>query len=711
MNTTILDDETVTLNVTKADDPDHGSVSLKWYDGSCPPNPSTVLNVGSNTLSAASVTIAADGKSAVFDPDPVSLPSSGSYSDPEFHLCVEATDDNVTPTGNSVTNSTVRKDITVTVRARGVLPKAEIGLDSNPAGAQPDGNGKFLEGSILHLIAADPVPNNPNCSAPYSYIYKWETVSSASINKLDPADFGFSNPGGKKFWFGARVPAPEGKVTVKLTVTDCEGIQNTTSQDFIILDDGRNAPPIAKAGVDQSVRPGEAFVLSGENSSDPDGEGDIASYKWTQIGGSTAVLKNSDKAKANGVAPSQEDTLRFKLTVTDQSGATGEDTVVVNVAETNLPPVAKASANPALAPTGSTVNLIGSGSSDPEGGDLTYQWVQVSGTPVTINDFSSENASFTAPAGPQGLEFELRVTDDLGAEATARTVVNVGSGVPPTANAGGDKEVFEGETVQLHGRGSDGDAADPNNPGLSYSWRQAGGPTVVLDKPGEAEPSFVAPAVSSTKIVTLELVVTDQTGFKDVDQVNITVKDNGISGFDGGFVTRKPALDDNVIFGQDNTIGFKVIDGELVFLRAIPVSEYKNTEGKPEQLPFGMWEYRIKGANPLLVIKLSSSPDNGSKWFSLKDGKWSEFKDEDGNAAAFNDARDEVKLRLRDGGGTDQGGQNTDGFVTGTIGVGTPGVGTRVTGGRAALGGGGGLGLPFIALALAGIGWRRRSTR
>ncbi|HGG60051.1 MAG TPA: hypothetical protein ENK26_09085 [Gammaproteobacteria bacterium] len=90
-------------------------------------------------------------------------------------------------------------------------------------------------------------------------------------------------------------------------------------------------------------------------------------------------------------------------------------------------------------------------------------------------------------------------------------------------------------------------------------------------------------------------------------------------------------------------------------------------------------------------------------------GKWSEFKDEDSNSAVFNDDRTEVKVQLRDGGKADAGGATSDGFVTGTAGLGQPGVGTRETGGRETLGGGGGIGLPFLGLLyLTGLAVRRR---
>ncbi len=675
----IYDDERVTFTVNKAEDPDRGDVTLSW-------------ELASNGSQQGTLSVADDKKSATLIPNAMGV----NDNDRTFAVKITATDD------DNASNSQVSKILYVTVSDRGRLPTATITVD--PDGAQPDGTGKYLERHVIHVNGGSSVAPHPDCAG-QPLLYQWETISGAAVTVLKPSDFGVDDEGGKKYWFEARVPAPEAVVTAKLTVTDCKGQKASVTKDFTILDNGQNEPPIAKAGNDRSVRPGEAFILNGALSSDPDGAADIDSYSWKQTGGTSVVLSNADKATANAVAPDQEDTLTFTLTVTDKSGEQSSDSVTINVAQTNLPPVAKASASPTLAPSGSVVNLLGSDSSDPEGGALTYKWVQVSGTPLTINNFSSANATFTAPAQHQGLEFELEVTDDQGAKSTARVVVNVGSGVPPKADAGPDKRVKEGETVTLNGRGQDDDG-DVNN--LKYSWRLAGGLDVVLDNPGSAKASFIAPSVLTTKTLTLELVVTDETGFKDVDQAVITVEDNGIKGFDAGFVTRNPVVDDNVI-GTPDPIGFKVVDGDLVSLRAVPVSEYKNTQGKPEVLPFGLWEYKIKGANPKLIVKFGGGADTGTRWYLFRNDKWSEFKDEDGNAASFEEGRSQLSVQLRDGGSTDAGGATTDGFVTGTAGLGKPGVTSQDKGGRKALGGGGSLGWPLLWL-MGATGWliRRR---
>ncbi len=92
----------------------------------------------------------------------------------------------------------------------------------------------------------------------------------------------------------------------------------------------------------------------------------------------------------------------------------------------------------------------------------------------------------------------------------------------PTANAGLDQSVNEGEPVTLTGTGS-GPAGLST---LDYAWTQIGGPNVPLSDPTSIQPTFAAPNVPrGGATLSFDLSITDGQRVSQKSTVNITVKD------------------------------------------------------------------------------------------------------------------------------------------------------------------------------------------
>jgi uncharacterized cupredoxin-like copper-binding protein len=89
------------------------------------------------------------------------------------------------------------------------------------------------------------------------------------------------------------------------------------------------------------------------------------------------------------------------------------------------PPVANAGPDQIGVPAG-TITLNGSGSYDPLGQALTYQWTQTAGPPVTLSNPTGVTTTFTAAAG-QTYAFRLTVKNTSGLTASANTTVTTSS--------------------------------------------------------------------------------------------------------------------------------------------------------------------------------------------------------------------------------------------------------------------------------------------
>ena len=143
---------------------------------------------------------------------------------------------------------------------------------------------------------------------------------------------------------------------------------------------------------------------------------------------------------------------------------------------------------------------------------------------------------------------------------------------PPTANAGPDDMVNEGDSLALNGTGSN----DPQGLPLTYSWTQLAGQAVNLDDPASPTPSFTAPYVSANETLTFKLIVSTDAGTSDPDTVDITIKQ----------VNNPPVAD----AGDDATIkedGTAVLDGSNSYdPDTDPITEYEWIQvGGPAVVP------------------------------------------------------------------------------------------------------------------------------
>jgi hypothetical protein len=256
--------------------------------------------------------------------------------------------------------------------------------------------------------------------------------------------------------------------------------------------------------------------LDGSASYDPDGT--IASYSWTQTAGATATITTPGAAKTT-VTGLQAGTYSFTLTVTDNQGATGSTTVIVNVSPAaDQPPVAVANGMSITLPI-NTATIDGSQSYDPDGTIASYSWTKLSGPAGgTIEDASAATTTLNGLTKGQ-YTYQLVVTDNRGATGTTQIIVTVVQpNEPPVANAGPNQTItLPTNTTTLDGSQS----YDPDGTIVSYSWQSLEGPgAFTITNSNTATPTIIG---MEAGIYVFQLTVTDNGGATDKQDVTVYV--------------------------------------------------------------------------------------------------------------------------------------------------------------------------------------------
>ncbi len=314
-------------------------------------------------------------------------------------------------------------------------------------------------------------------------------------------------------------PHVDGRYGVVLVVND--GTQDSApALTEVIAVDPRvnNHVPVAHAGPDGVGESGLPLVLEGRGSYDVDG--DALTYRWRKISGPadppSPATSPTPTLRATGAG-----TVVLGLTVSDGKTNSPEDTVTIEINDpsVNRRPWARAGSERSVV-VGTEHQLDATRSADPDGDVLTYQWTQLSGPKVTLDDESSPKPTFT-PTRPGFIRLGLTVSDGklTSMPATVLVQVTTGSNRPPLASAGADQQIIIGNAVTLDGSGS----SDPDGETLRYVWEQIWGSPVMLEE-SSATPSFEPPGKGRYRF---RLTVWDGETRGAADEVDVVVSTHG----------------------------------------------------------------------------------------------------------------------------------------------------------------------------------------
>ncbi len=163
--------------------------------------------------------------------------------------------------------------------------------------------------------------------------------------------------------------------------------------------------------------------------------------------------------------------------------------------------------------SGQTAHLSALAQISGGGGTFTYQWTQVSGASVTLNNSTSQTANFVAPNQPGKLVFQVVATETGSGKSTSQTQVVEVIPAPFQPQQGVEHHVYNNHgpitlTAPVHG------GTGP----FTYKWTQTQGPHATISSLTTAPVDVTPPAVATDTDFQWVVQVTDANGH----QVSIT---------------------------------------------------------------------------------------------------------------------------------------------------------------------------------------------
>ncbi|WP_375579330.1 tandem-95 repeat protein [Marivirga tractuosa] len=336
-----------------------------------------------------------------------------------------------------------------------------------------------------------------------SYLWTKSSGGSATLSNTDEANLGVTD-------------LEAGIYVFELTVEDDDNATDSDEVQLEVLDE-ENLSPIANAGSDVSIQlPTNSVNLIGTGS---DEDGTISSYLWQKTSGSSVsiVNPNNSTATANELVTG---TYTFRLTVTDNDGATDSDLMQVTVLETNQVPLVSIVEEEQTITLPTNSANIKAVASDPDGSINSYLWEVVS-EPSSSTLQNSTTSTLTASDlnSPGEYIFSIIVTDNDGATNSAEAIVNVNDEVVnqlPNVDAGPDKFIV----LPINQVVLSGTASDPDGEIVNYEWTKASGGFATLS--GENTSTLTASDLVEGNY-RFRLSVTDNDGGKKTNAVDVNV--------------------------------------------------------------------------------------------------------------------------------------------------------------------------------------------
>ena len=386
--------------------------------------------------------------------------------------------------------------VTVTVQAAdvNVPPVAEI------AGAavidRYVGDDVVLDGSSSRDDDGTIVEYVWNCTSHPTLVFTGQDTTSITFRPGEPGDFVFT-----------------------LAVLDDNGswsVNEDTVTVHVTQPDVNTAPEPVIAGPSVKVRPGDQVTLDGSPSNDRDGS--IVEFKWRCISHPTLDFTGQNTSYIRFTVDDTGD-YTFTLDVKDNMGEWADEVAYWTVSvKTNVAPVANITGPDYWLP-GENVTFSAAGSTDEDGEVVAWSWNCTSHDNLDINGSENETMHFM-PMYADIYVIVLTVQDDEGAwSAVAEHEVNVTAiDQHPVADAGGNRQVRMGASVELNGAGS----YDVEGEIVTWLWKCTSHPTVPgLVNADQMIASFTPPE-PSTFVFTLE--VEDEAGqWSEPDEAYVTV--------------------------------------------------------------------------------------------------------------------------------------------------------------------------------------------